>query len=442
MHTLFPWVAQATHSPLTFVSGFGSWLTAEDGSVYLDFSSQLMVTNLGHQHPHVMAGITAQLQQLSFVQPAHLTPVREKLGERLSRIASGVGDGAAAIGKVFLTTGGAEAIENAIKMARMVTGRQKILTRYRTYHGATTGALTLSGDSRRHAIAGSEMPGVIRVEDPYCYRCPWGQKMPSCDRLCISHIERIIELEGPESIAAIVMEGASGSSGCLTYPPEYWPALRRLADAHGIVLISDEVMSGFCRTGSWFAVHQTGVQPDMIVMAKGLTCGTVPMGAVWVSDAVARHFDARPLQAGLTYSAHPLGCAAALACLETYESEEINARVQHLGPLLQQQLKDGLAENNCVGDIRGTGFLQCIELVKPGTQLPLFSRQMTAAERAQQQRLSAAFLAEGLLVFMRLHYVFVAPPLTVSEGELTDGVGRLVRALASLNCAITAEFPG
>jgi taurine--2-oxoglutarate transaminase len=425
-------VAQATHSPLTFVSGAGAFLTADDGYAYLDFSSQLMVTNLGHQHPHVLAGIRTQLEGLAFVQPAHLTPVREQLGERLSRLASGVGDGIGPLGKIFITTGGAEAIENAIKMARMVTGRHKILTRYRAYHGATTGALTLSGDSRRHAIAGAEMPGVIRVEDPYCYRCPWGQTFPSCDRLCISHIERVIEFEGPDSIAAIVMEGASGSSGCLTYPPEYWPALRRLADAHGIVLISDEVMSGFCRTGSWFAVHQTGVQPDMIVMAKGLTCGTVPMGAVWVSDGISRYFDDKPLQAGLTYGAHPLGCAAALACLETYESEKSNDRVQRLGPLLQQQLKDGLAENPCVGDIRGVGFLQCIELVKPGSRDPLFSRQMTAEERSQQKRLAAAFLAEGLLVFMRLHYVFVAPPLVISEAELVDGVGRLVRGLRVL----------
>ncbi len=429
MHTLFPWVAQSSHVPLTFVSGAGSWLTAEEGKTYLDFSSQLMVTNLGHQHPHVLAGIAAQLQTLSFVQPAHLTPIREKLGERLSRIASGVGDGQGDLGKVFFTTGGAEAIENAIKMARMVTGRQKILTRYRAYHGATTGALTLSGDARRHAIAGSEMPGVIRVEDPYCYRCPWGQTFPTCARLCISHIERIIEFEGPTSIAAIVMEGASGSSGCIPYPPDYWPALRRLADAHGIVLISDEVMSGFCRTGSWFAVHQTGVQPDMIVMAKGLTCGTVPMGAVWVSQQIATFFDDKPLQAGLTYGAHPLGCAAAMACLETYVAEAINARVQRLGPLLRQALHAGLGGHPAVGDIRGKGFLLCIELVKPGTQEPLFSRQMTADERALQQRLAAAFLAAGLIVFMRLHYVFVAPPLVISEADMADGVSRLVRGI-------------
>ena len=431
MYTLFPWVAQSPHHPLTFVSGSGSWLTSEDGQRYLDFSSQLMVTNLGHQHPHVLAGIAAQLQRLSFVQPSHLTPIRENLGERLSRIASGVGDGDGDIGKVFLTTGGAEAIENAIKIARMVTGRNKILTRYRAYHGATTGALTLSGDARRHAISGAEMPGVIRVEDPYCYRCPWGQTFPACDRLCISHIERIVEFEGPSSIAAIVMEGASGSSGCMTYPPDYWPALRRLADAHGIVLISDEVMSGFCRTGSWFAVQQTGVQPDMIVMAKGLTCGTVPMGAVWVSQPIADFFDEKPLQAGLTYGAHPLGCAAALACIETYEAEAVNANVQRLGPMLMHALHTGVSSHPCVGDIRGEGFLLCIELVKQGTKEPLFSRQMTSEERAQQQQLSAAFLAEGLLVFMRLHYVFVAPPLVISEAEMRDGVGRLVRALCA-----------
>lgn len=425
MYTLFPWTAQSTHHPLTFASGEGVWLTTTSGKRYLDFSSQLMVTNLGHQHPHVVSRVAQQVQQLAFVQPAHATEIRETAGARLARLAS---RSETDCGKIFFTTGGAEAIENAIKMARMATGRHKIVTRYRAYHGATTGALTASGDSRRHAIAGAEMPGVIRVEDPYCYRCPWGQTFPGCDRLCVSHIARIVEFEGPESIAAIVMEGASGSSGCLTYPPEYWSELRALADRHGILLIADEVMSGFFRTGHAFAVHQYDVSPDMIVMAKGLTCGVVPMGAVWVSDAIASAFDHRPLQAGLTYAAHPLGCAAVDACLDVYETAQIGARVQEMTPVMLAQLRQVIGGHPHVGDIRGQGFLQCIELVSPETGAPLFSRQPTVSERQMQQQLQQAFLDQGLLVFARLHYVFVAPPLTVSEADMREGISRLGRA--------------
>ncbi|MFT5171120.1 MAG: taurine--2-oxoglutarate transaminase, partial [Candidatus Marinamargulisbacteria bacterium] len=356
-YTLFSWTKQSGISPIEAVSAEGSYVTDRDGKRYLDFSAQLFNVNLGHAHPKVIAAMKAQLDKLVYVFPGMATDVRGKLGKKLAEISPGD------LKKTFFTNGGADAIENAIKMARLYTGRHKIVTKYRSYHGATYGAFSAGGDPRKLSVDRDQMPGVVHVEDPYCYRCPFGQKESSCSRECVSHLERVIQFEGPENVAAIILEGESGSSGCIKYPADYWPKVRAISDKYGILLIADEVLSGFGRCGQWFAVQNFNVQPDMIATAKGLTSGVIPLGALIVSEKIAAKFDDEALPLGLTYSGHPLACAAALACIDVYESENLLERSRTLGAVLSDRLAEMAAKHPSIGDVRSTGMLACIELV-------------------------------------------------------------------------------
>lgn len=275
-YTLFSWSAQGALNPIPVSRAEGVYMWDADGRRYLDFSSQLMNVNIGHSHPHVIAAIKEQAERLLYAAPAFATEARGELGRLLAEITPGD------LNKTFFTLGGADAIENAIKIARMVTGRSKIITRYRSYHGATYGAMSAGGDPRRLAIEPG-IPGIVRVFDPSCYRCVFGQEPASCQRECASHIEQVIQFEGPENVAALLVEGVSGTSGIFVPPDDYWPRLREICDRYGILLIADEVMSGFGRTGEWFGVdHYPFLKPDLMVMAKGLTSGYVPLGAVMV----------------------------------------------------------------------------------------------------------------------------------------------------------------
>ena len=313
-YTFFSWSVQGQVNPIPVDRAEGVYFWDTDGKRYLDFSSQLMNTNIGHQHPKVVKAIQEQAAKLCFVHPGNATDVRGILGKKLAQVTPGN------LKKTFFTLGGAEANENAIKIARFYTGRHKILARYRSYHGATHGSIALTGDYRRLAVEPA-MPGGVHFLDPFCYRCPFGKKIETCKRECVHHLEEVIKYEGPDKIAAIIMEGVVGSNGLIIPPDDYWPRVREICDKNGILLISDEVMSGWGRTGKWFAVDNWGVVPDMITTAKGITSGYVPLGAVIVSEPIAKFFDDKYLYAGLTYNGHALACAAAVATISVYEED-------------------------------------------------------------------------------------------------------------------------
>ena len=277
-YSMFSWSVQSTANPIHITRGEGVWFWDGDGNRWLDFSSQLINLNVGHQHPKMLAAIKKQVDELCFAGPSFATEPRGVLGKKLAECTG--------LAKAFYTLGGAEANENALKMARLFTGRDKVITRYRSYHGGTMGVMTASGDPRRWPVEPG-VPGTVRVFDPYCYRCPFGKTPDSCRRECVSHIEEIIQMEGPGSIAAVLVEGITGSNGLLVPPDDYFSRLRALCDKYGILLIDDEVMSGFGRTGKWLATQHYGIKPDIVTCAKGLTSGYMPLGAVVVSQQIA-----------------------------------------------------------------------------------------------------------------------------------------------------------
>src|SRR5512138_1080619 len=356
-YTFFSWSNQSQVNPIPMDHAEGPYFWDTDGKRYLDFASQLVNTNVGHQHPKVVKAIQEQAAKLTFAAPGMATEPRGLLGKKLAEITPGD------LRKTFFTLGGAEANENAIKIARFYTGRHKILARYRSYHGATHGSIALTGDYRRLAVE-PVMPGGVHFLDPFCYRCPFGQKKESCQRECIKHLEEVIRYEGPDKIAAIIMEGVVGSNGLIVPPDDYWPRVREICDKYGILLISDEVMSGWGRTGAWFAVDNWKVVPDIITTAKGITSGYVPLGAVIVREKIAKFFDDKVLFAGLTYSAHALSCATALATIEVYEEDKLFENARKVGVHLGKRLEELKAKHACVGDVRYIGMFSGIELVK------------------------------------------------------------------------------
>ncbi|UOQ70014.1 aminotransferase class III-fold pyridoxal phosphate-dependent enzyme [Hymenobacter cellulosilyticus] len=372
-HTLFSWSKQAGLNPINAERAEGVYLWDRDGKRYIDFSSQLMNVNIGHGDQRVTEAVAAQMRELSYVYPGMITKARGDLGKKLAEIT------APNLTKAFFTLGGAEAIENAIKLARVYTGRHKIVTLYQSFHGASYGAISAGGDPRKFAVDSQAMPGVVHVENPYFYRCPWYSSTPEgCAERAAAAMERIIQYENPGSVAAIILEGESGTSGCIKYPPTYWQRVRAICDKYGILLVADEVMSGFGRTGKWFGSDHHGVKVDLMCMAKGITAGYLPLGAVMVDEAIAKSFDDKPLPLGLTYSAHPVSCAAAVAVLNIYEEDNLLENTVTLGHYLDEQMAQLIAQHPSIGDWRNTGLFGCIELVKnratkepmaPGTPL-------------------------------------------------------------------------
>jgi taurine--2-oxoglutarate transaminase len=306
-YTLFSWSKQSGLNPIQAERAEGVYVYTADGSRIIDFSSQLMNVNIGHGNQRITKAVSDQMEKLSFVYPGMATEIRGKLGKKLKEITPGN------LTKAFFTVSGAEGIENSIKLARMYTGRHKIISHYRSYHGATYGALSVGGDPRRFPLDDQAAPNFVHVENPYAYRCPWGtESIEVCGEMALAHLERVIKFENPNSVAAILFEGESGSSGCIKYPPNYWKKLRVLADKYGILLIDDEVMSGFGRTGKMFGIDHHDTTPDIMVLAKGLTSAYIPFGAMMVSDKIANHFDDIPFVLGLTCSGHPVACVGAL----------------------------------------------------------------------------------------------------------------------------------
>lgn len=423
-YTLFSWSVQKNLNPIAVKYGEGVYLYDHDGKQYIDFSSGLMNVNIGHGNQRVTGAVTKQMQEVSYVTPGCVTEVRGVLGKKLAGVAP------KGLTKTLFTTGGAEAIENAIKIARLYTGKHKIIARYRAFHGASYGAMTAGGDPRKLPSDAQQLPNIVHVEDPYCYRCPWGKEINSCSRECVSHIERVITFEGPENIAAILMEGESGSSGCIKYPPDYLKKIRALCDKYGILLIIDEVMSGFGRTGKWFAVEHHDIIPDMITTAKGITSGYLPLGALIVSDKIASYFDDKILWAGLTYSAHPVCCAAALEVLKIYEDENLLENATAMGKYVEEKMMELKTKHPSIGDFRNTGLLGCIELVKNREDKePMAPFNAKSNEMLIMNKVASKLRELGMYTFVRWNYIFVAPPLCITEEEIDKGLAMISEAL-------------
>jgi taurine--2-oxoglutarate transaminase len=413
-YTFFSWSVQNTTNPIPMVKAEGIYFWDADGKRYIDFSSQLMNMNIGHQHPKVVKAIQEQAATLAFAHPGIATLPRGLLGKKLAEVTPGN------LKKTFFSLGGAEANENAVKIARFYTGRHKILARYRSYHGATHGAIALTGDYRRLPVEPA-MPGVVHFLDPYCYRCPFGWTKDTCHRECIRHVDEVLSYEGPDKVAAIIMEGVTGSNGLLVPPDDYWPRVREICTRYDILLISDEVMSGWGRTGQWFAVDNWGVVPDIITTAKGITSGYVPLGAVIVTDKIAEYFEDKMLWAGLTYNGHPLACAAALATIEVYEEDGLIANARKVGKYLGQRLEAIKAAHPSVGDVRYIGLFSALEMVRNRqTKEPI--DPLTAVQKVLR--------ADGLFTFNFHNILFVVPPLCISESQLEEGLAIIEKALA------------
>ncbi|AHM63009.1 Acetylornithine transaminase [Flammeovirgaceae bacterium 311] len=422
-YTLFSWSKQKGINPICVERAEGIYLYDYDGNRIIDFSSGLMNVNIGHGNQRVTEAVVRQMQQVSYVTPSCVTKVRGELGKKLAEICPGD------LNKAFFTVCGATAIENAIKLARIYTGRHKILTRYRAYHGSSYGAISAGGDPRKLAVDGQQAPNFIHVEIPYAYRCPMHHE-GECQEACFEHLERIIAYEGPQNIAAILMEGESGSSGCLKYPQGYWAKLREICDKHGIMLIADEVMSGFGRTGNWFGINNHGVVPDMMVLAKGLTAGYLPLGALMVTDKIAARFDDIPLMLGLTYSAHATACAAALEVIKIYEDDNLIENAALMGRYLEQRVKEMKKQHPSIGDFRNTGLLGCLELVKNRTtKEPFAPFNAKPSEMAVMNKVAAKLKELGLYTFVRWSYVFIAPPLCINQEQMDEGLAIISEAL-------------
>lgn len=424
-YTLFSWSKQKGIAPIAVKYAEGVYLYDYDGKRYIDFSSGLVNVNIGHGNQRVTQAVVRQMQEVSYVTPSCVTKARGDLGKKLAEIAPGN------LTKTLFTIGGAESIENAMKLARLYTGRSKIIARYRAFHGGSYGAMTAGGDPRKIPNDAQQAPNIIHVEDPYCYRCPWGKEITTCARECVSHIERVIHFEGPENIAAIIMEGESGTSGCIKYPPDYLQKVRALCDQHGILLIVDEVMSGFGRTGEWFACGLHGIVPDMIATAKGVTAGYLPLGALIVTDTIADYFNDKMLWLGLTYSAHPVCCAAGVEVLKIYEDEHLLENTVAMGHYIEMQVEAMKATHPCIGDFRNTGLLGCIELVKNRqTKEPMAPYNAMGDQMAIMNKVAGKLKELGMYAFVRWNYVFIAPPLCINKAQVDEGLAMISEALS------------
>jgi len=414
-HTLYDWSAQSGLQPMAVASAKGVHFTTVDGRRFIDFNSQLMSVNAGHGDRRIIDAIKQQAEQLPYISPFLAHEPRARLGRKLAELLPGD------IDKVFFTLAGADANENAIKIARTVTGRPKILARYRSYHGSTGSAIQATGDPRRwtNEFAG----GVVHVLDPY-HGIRRG--MDSAE-VALAQLEETIQLEGPSTIAAFILEPITGTNGILIPPDGYLQGLRELCDRFGILLICDEVMTGFGRTGRWFGVDHWDVVPDLITMAKGLTSSYVPLGAVGMRPKVSAYFDDHVFYGGLTYNSHPLGCAAALGCIQAYEEDDMVGNAQRMGAVLAKHHKRLQERHPCVGATRSIGLFGALELVRdPRTLEPLAPFNGTSPE---MKAIGQALLDAGLFTFVRWSTIMTNPPLCITEAELDEGFEILDSAL-------------
>jgi taurine---2-oxoglutarate transaminase len=422
-HTFFEWSAQGAVDPIPMARAKGVYFWTPEGKRYIDFNSQLMCVNIGHGDERVIRAIRTQAEALAYANPFMATEVRGKLGEKLAALTPGD------IDVFFFTNGGAEANENAIKIARAFTGRHKILARYRSYHGGTHGAMALTGDPRRWSTEPG-MPGVIHVLDPYHgVERGWDSAEAS-----LAMLDEIIQLEGAHTIAAFFLETVSGTNGVLIPPDGYLQGVRDLCTKHGILMVCDEVMAGFGRTGEWFAVNHWKVVPDIMTMAKGLTSAYLPLGAVGMRRQVADHFRDKVFQGGLTYNSHPMACATALATIAVYEEDDLVGNARRLGPVMEGLLRGLAGKHPIIGAHRNLGLFGIVELVRDrASRTPLAPFGGTSDE---MKRLSALFRELGLYTFTRWHTFFTNPPLCITEGELREGFEIIDTALAKVESSM------
>ncbi len=429
--TLYEWTAQKVMKPMVIDHAKGIYMWDADGKRYMDFNSQLMCVNIGHGDHRVIDAVKAQMEKVCYIAPtAATTAPRAELGRLLKEITPGN------LSKAFFTNGGAEANENAIKIARMVSGRHKILVRYRTYHGATAGAITLTGDPRRWA-AEPGIPGIVRIPDFYPYRA--GKDLDDAEYTAsvLNATEDIIQFEGSHTIAAMMIETVVGTNGLLIPSAAYIRGLRELCDTYGILLICDEVMSGFGRTGEWFAVDHWGMVPDIMTLAKGLTSAYVPLGATMVTDTIAEYFEDHPLYAGLTYNAHSVGCAAGVACINVYKEDKLIENARAMGEVLKVELNKLKDKHPSIGDVRSIGLFSLAELVKnPATREPLTPYNPKPDQLGPMPAFNAFLRENGLFTFVRWNTFFVNPPLSITEEQLREGLAIIDRGLDIVDKAV------
>lgn len=426
-HTFWTWSAQGKVAPIPVTRAEGVYFWDTAGKRYLDFNSMTMCVNIGHGNQRVIDAIVAQARALPYAAPGMATRPRAELGKLLDEITP------PGVSKFMFTLGGADANENAVKLARGYTGKHKILTRYRSYHGASAGAMALTGDPRRWPWEPTLMPGVVHFLDPYRYRSTFHRNNPDIPEAeftqdYLNHLEEIIQYEGPETIAAILMESVTGTNGIIIPPAGYMQGVRALCDKYGILMIADEVMSGFGRTGKWFAVDHWNVTPDLMTMAKGLTSAYAPLGAVGMKPEIADAYKDTVYQGGLTYTAHPISLAAAIANIQVMRDEQVVEHAAAMGPVLHRLLNDLGEQHPSVGEVRNIGLFGIIELVKDRrTREPLtpWNSSSPAMNALRKQ-----MLENGLFVYTHWHTVLIIPPLIITEEQLAEGFAILDKALA------------
>ncbi|OYU84339.1 MAG: aspartate aminotransferase family protein [Flavobacterium sp. BFFFF2] len=433
-YSLFSWSAQGPMNPWAIKRGEGVYLYDFDDKRIIDFSSGLMSVNIGHGDQRVTQAVVEQMQQVSFVTPSCTTEVRAKLSKKLADICPGD------LNKAFFTLCGTSSIDNAIKLARLFTGRHKIVGRYRAFHGGSIGGMTVGGDPRKLANDSQQMPNVVHLDDPYYF---FGMKDLDNEtklQLSLEYVERIIHLEGKTNIAAFIFEGESGSSGCLHYPKGYLKGVKALCEKYDILFVADEVMSGFGRTGQWFGFQNHDIVPDMICMAKGLTSSYLPLGCLMVSDRIAAKYEQTPMMIGLTYNAHPVALAAALAVINIYESDHLIENARQMGAYVEQRIQEMRAQHPCMGTFRNTGLLGCLDILKNKKTGELISPYNGAgADLTVTNQIAGKLRELGLYTFVRWGYLFIAPPLTITKDQINEGLAIISEALKIADAALVND---
>ena len=433
-HVFYTWSAQARVNPIAVKHAKGVYFWDIQDRRYLDFNSMTMCVNIGHGDQRVIDAMKAQLDEIPYAAPGMTTRIRALASQAVAELTPGQ-----ALSKVLFTLGGADANENAIKLARGASGRHKILSRYRSYHGASAGAMAATGDPRRVAWEPGLMPGVVHFLDPYRYRSTFHRTNPDISESeftqdYLNHLEEIIHYEGPETIAAILLESVTGTNGIIIPPEGYMQGVRALCDKYGILFIADEVMSGFGRTGKWFAVDHWGVVPDLMTMAKGLTSAYAPLGAVAMRPEIAAAFDQRVFESGLTYTSHPVSLAAAVANIQVMKEDGIVEHAAAMGPVLHKLLADLGEAHPSVGDARSIGLFGIIELVKDRkTKEPMAPWNGSSPEMTALRKYC---LDHGLYVYTHWHTVLIIPPLIITEEQLREGIAVLDEALKITDGAV------
>ncbi|MEU7316766.1 aspartate aminotransferase family protein [Streptomyces sp. NPDC007083] len=437
-HVFHSWSAQGLIDPPAVAGAQGSHFWDYEGKRYLDFASGLVFTNIGYAHPKVVAAVQEQAAQMCTFAPAFAIEARSEAARLIAERTPGDLD------KIFFTNGGADAVEHAIRMARLHTGRPKVLSAYRSYHGGTQQAINLTGDPRRWA-SDSGTAGVVHFHAPHLYRTPFYAETEEqeCER-ALAHLEQTLAYEGPQTVAAVILETIPGTAGIMMPPPGYLAGVREICDKYGVVLVLDEVMAGFGRTGSWFAADLYGVVPDLLTFAKGVNSGYVPLGGVAISGKIAETFDQRPYPGGLTYSGHPLACGAAVATLRTMAEEGIVEHAARLGEtVIGPALRELAARHPSVGEVRGTGVFWALDLVRDQeTREPLVPYNASGADNAPMADFAAAAKRGGLWPFVNMNRTHVVPPCNITEADLEEGLSVLDEALTAADAHTTAGTGG